>query len=101
MRIVERVDMANSDEIYEIKLGEEVIVKKEDDGFTVFEGPEEHSTYRYEQDAIAAAHEVALDPDLIVTGWGSQSGRKIWQLPSHLLDKIKQKASIPTEARSS
>jgi hypothetical protein len=92
MKKVTRIEMADSENIYSIQFGGELTVKPDGNSFTTYEGNHEINTYATEAWAIEANEESIVDDDLIVTGWGEQSGKKFWQLPEKL------KAEIISEA---
>ena len=89
MKMVSMIEMANSSEIFDVKFGGELSVKADGDGFSTFENDDEINYYQTKEQADKAVLESIVDDHLIIKGYGIHSGRKFWQLPKNLQQKIR------------
>ena len=84
MKKIKSIEMANSNEIYEITYQGNIGVKPNldsDGGFNIFVDGVESDWRENEDEAIADAKTYRVDETLIILGYGTYSGRKFWQLP--------------------
>lgn len=88
MKTVTRIEMANDNDIYDVKFGALLEIKPDGEGFTIYEDGEEINYYHTKQQAEEAITESVVDSQLIVTGYGKHSGRKFWQLPTKIQESV-------------
>ena len=89
MKVIKSIEMASSEDIYEVRFtGEKLTVSPDSDGggYDVLLDGEEVFWAPSEAEAVETLVKYAVDDHLIISGYGTYSGRKFWQLP----DKIQR-----------
>lgn len=91
MRKLKNIEMANDNEIFEMTFDGKIEVKQSelDDGYDVLIDGEEIEWFDNQEDAIAEAEDYTIDDMLIVSGYGTHSGRKFWQLPVSVKNQVR------------
>lgn len=93
IRQITRVEMANSNDLYDVATGHEITVTSTPDheGFyNIIINSEEVDYDSNRSRAVQKAKVLIIDTDLIVSGYGTHAGRKFWQLPEKLQAQIKK-----------
>ena len=98
MKRIKRIEMASNDLLYDIDLtGKPLTIADSKDGyFEVYEGDEcIHDTAASASMAKIWAKEYATDDGhLLVSGYGTNSGRKFWQLPESVQNEALELAGF-------
>lgn len=89
MRIIKSVEMANNNEVFSVGFGERIKVKPcAEDGFAIFIGDEEADWRLFRNDAKEDAKKYIIDEHLVISGYGTNAGKKFWQLSEELREEI-------------
>lgn len=89
-----RVEMATNEAIYSMSFGDTYHIEQQVDGWFAFinQNNEIINEYPSKEEAEESMIKWAIDSQLIITGYGKNSGRKFWQLPELLQQEIISKA---------
>jgi len=91
--------MANDNDLYDVSLSNTIEIKPatqadfNQEGFNIFINNEEADCADTYSDAIEEALKYLVDDDLTVSGYGTHSGRKFWQLPESIQEEVVKLAS--------
>ena len=96
MKNIMSIEMANDNDIHQVSLGDEITILKSEDGyFEVHDSDIACDNARSYHEAKRWAKEYAVnDGYIIVSGYGKRSGRKFWQLPERMQNKILKMAGF-------
>lgn len=79
---IQTLEMADNDNIFQITFDEEPLLEI-NSGIAGIEDYENNGLYTNKENAID-------DSDVLVSGWGKFSGRRIWQLPTRIKRQLKK-----------
>lgn len=94
MKEIIRIEMATDTDVYELTFGNILKVEKLTGygGWVVLSGGDEIDWVDSKPKSIKSFKKYIVDDDLIISGYGIQSGRKYWQLPGVIKSKIMKQA---------
>lgn len=86
MKAIKSIEMANDNDIYEVTFEASIQVKpcNTSGGFNIIVNGEESDWREREAPAIEEAKTYMIDDHMIISGYGTNSGRKFWQLPKSI-----------------
>lgn len=90
MKQVNGIEMANSKELYGVDYSGKIEIKpaSNGEGFELWINGEESDFAETKREANALAKDYIVDSQLIVSGYGTHSGRKFWQLPQKIQTEV-------------